>query len=392
MIKRSAFFIFVLTLLFTYNLISEEVEVNQLGVHPFYKSRDLKKDDLLKIATEKAEEVKTGFELAGYAELYDDFIKQLQTADLEEIEIHPGDTIQWMMFKKRRKVEVKKDVKWTAKKPFTAYRFTFTKDEKDYEFIVPKVCGNISLKGVKDHPKPPPPPPPPPKNKPPTCDLKVTPLELFKGQTVTLDASGSKDPDGTIASVKFLITAADGSVIEEKVLTETPYTYTTKMKKVGKIKIEAIVTDDKGDTSPGNSCVVEVDVKKRGFMLADIGVLYQPDPAWFLPIRAGYMHKFSDSVAIVVMGGVAPVVSGDDDSTAILGDLTLNFGSKKMWFGIGTGVFHTENKTRGDLIMNVGVVIVPRLSLFFEGRVAYDEFEDIGDLGRFGLGLRYKFK
>ncbi len=390
--RYSTAFIFVLCLLVTFNLLAEQVKVNQLGMHPFYKSRDLQKEDLLKIATEKADEVKAGFEMAGFPGLYEDFIKQLQVADVNEIEVNPGDTIEWMMFKRRRKVEVKKDVVWTAEKPFVAYRFLINKDEKDYEFIVPKICGNISMKSVKDHPKPPPPPPPPPKNKPPTCDLKVDPLELYKGKEVTLDASGSNDPDGTITSVKFTITAADGTLVEEKVLTASPYVYKTKLKKTGKLKIEAVVTDDKGDESAGSSCVVEVTVLKRDFLVADVGVLYQPDPAWFMPIRLGYKHKFSKSVAILAMAGVAPVISGDDDTTAILGDLTLNFGSDKMFFGLGTGVFHTSNKTRGDLILNFGVLIAPRFTLFLESRIAFDEFEEAKDLGRYGFGLRYTFK
>lgn len=399
--------ILIFCLLFVFIFLSAKEEVNQLGMHPFYKSRDLKKDDLLKIATEKAEEVKAGFEQAGYGELFDDFIAQLKTADIEMIEVNPGDEIEWMIFKKREKVEVKKDVVWTADKPFTAYRFIVKKEvkegekllERNFEFIVPKVCGNISLKAAATSditPKV----VVTPGNKPPICVLKVEPAEILAGQGVTLDASGSNDPDGQIASVKFVI-SKDGTPIEEKVLTAAPFIYTTKLKKVGTIKVEAIVTDDKGDTAPGK-CEQEVTVLKRGFLIADLALLYQPDPAWFLPIRIGYMHKMSKALGIIFVGGVAPVISGEDDNTAFMADLTLTYWPKTFFFGAGAGVFWSNRPdnvktkygvkdTRFDVIVNAGVQIFPHVSLFLEGRCAFDEFDMIERFGRIGIGFRLKY-
>jgi hypothetical protein len=405
--KIGTVFVVIFCLLFAFISLTAEEEVNQLGMHPFYKSRDLKKDDLLKIATEKAEEVKAGFEQAGYAELYDDFIAQLKTAEIDMIEVNPGDKIEWMVFKKRKKVEIKKDVVWTAKKPFTAYRFAIVKKvkegdkefEKTYEFIVPKVCGNISLKGASTVDVTPP-PPPPPKNKPPICVLSVTPDEILAGQEVMLDASGSSDPDGTIASVKFVL-SRDGTPFEEKVLTATPYKYTTKIKKYGNIKIEATVTDDKGETAPG-TCEKEITVLKRGFLIADLALLYQADPAWFLPIRIGYMHKLSKSFGIIFLGGVAPVISGEDGATAVLADVTFTYWPNKFFFGAGAGLFYSNRpdhmvakfgvkNARFDLIVNTGVEIFPHVSLFLEGRVAFDEFDLIDKLGRVGIGFRLKY-
>ncbi|MCI0471729.1 MAG: PKD domain-containing protein [Candidatus Aminicenantes bacterium] len=396
--KTGSVVVLILCLLFAFCALYAAEEVNQLGMHPFYKSRDLKKEDLMKIATKYADQVKAGFEMAGNADLYDDFMAQIQAADIAEIDVNPGDNIEWMIFKKSNKIEVKKDMVWTAKKPFTAYRFVISREldedgkklHKDFEFIVPKVCGNISLKSTKvEDITPPPPPPPPPVNNPPNCILTVIPDEILAGQAVTLDASGSSDPDGTIASVKFVI-SKDGVTIEEKVLTAAPFVYTTLIKKAGNIKIAATVTDNEGLTAPG-VCEKEITVLKRGFLIADIALLYQADPAWFLPIRAGYMHKLSKSIGVIILGGIAPVVSGDDDKTAILADLTLTYWPKSFFFGVGAGYFGSEMNKRFDLIVNTGVQIMPHVSLFLEGRVAFDEFDVIDKFGRIGIGFRLKY-
>jgi len=312
-----------------------------------------------------------------------------------------------MIFKKNKKVEIKKDVVWTANKPFTAYRFSIVKKvteggkefEKTYEFIVPKVCGNISLKAAKTVDVTPP-PPPPQENKPPICVLEVTPDEILAGQAVTLDASGSSDPDGTIASVKFVL-SKDGTPFEEKVMTEAPYKYTTKIKKVGNIKIEATVTDDKGDVAPG-TCEKEITVLKRGFLIADLALLYQADPAWFLPIRIGYMYKMSKAFGVIFLGGVAPVISGEDDNTAFMADVTFTYWPNKFFFGTGVGLFYSNRPdhvvdlfgvkdARFDLIVNTGVELFPHVSLFLEGRVAFDEFDIIDKMGRIGFGFRLKY-
>jgi hypothetical protein len=374
------------------SLIAKE-EVNQLGWHPFYKSRDLKQVDLIKIANEMADQVKAGFEKAGYAEIYDAFIEQLKEAKIDEIDIHPGDTIEWMLFKKKKQVEVKSDVVWTGKEHFKAYQFVikreqnkdkFGYDEETFTFVVPKICGNISLKNkAMSHVDTTPLLPP---NEPPTCALTVFPTRLFAGESVTLDASGSKDPEGKIVLVTFTISNDAGGVVEKKELNAKPYTYVTKLK-AGNFNIKVSVKDDKGLTSKGN-CEKSITVLKRGFIVGDIGILYQHDPAVFLPIRAGYMYKFSEKFSIMAEAGIAPVISGDDDTTAFIGDVTFQLWSSNMYFGAGTGIFHTSNKTRGDLIINTGMMVSPHFSLFLEGRVAFDEFDVISDFGRIGLGFR----
>ena len=383
-------FIVVFVFLFSINTLLAEKEIKRLGVHPFYRSKDLKAEDIQKIANERVGEVKIGFEEAGYGDLFFAFIEQLKSAEIEFIEVQPGDSIMWMMFKRGKRVTIEKDVIWAGEKPFQAYKFVITRENKEHVFIVPKICGNISLKSVSELPLPPPPPPPP--NQPPSCDLQVSPVELFTGEMITLDASGSKDPDGKIVSVKFTINYDNGDLLEEKILEAPPWIYETKIKKAGTFKITAVVKDDAGAEINGEPCIKEVIVKKRGFIVGDLGILYMPDPATWVLARVGYMYKFTESVSIIGMVGAAPEISdSDDDTTAILGDVTLTFWLSKFFVGAGVGLFHTSVDTRFDLVINTGFMFAKHVGLFLEGRVAFDEFSDISTRSRYGGGLRIIF-
>ncbi len=410
--KLSTVSILICCLLFAFVSLSAEEKIDGLGYHPLFKSRDLQKEDLLKIISEKADDIKKGFTDAGYGEdMYNQFVKQLEAGNIgDAIEVNPGEKIEWMIFRpKKDEIEVKKDLVWSAEKPFLAFTIVFSKKVKEdvqkeyrktittttyekYNFIVPKTCGNISLKGLSTYTDT---KETPISNLPPTCDLKVTPDEILAGKSITLDASGSKDNDpeicteSKIASVKFVI-AVDGNVVEEKTLTEKPFIYTTKIKKHGICKVSATVTDNEGATASG-ACEKEIVVLQKNFLLADIGFLYQWDPAWFIPIRIGFMHKFSKSIGVIGMVGVAPVVSGDDDTTAILADMTLTYWPNKFFFGIGAGYFGSKMNKRVDFILNTGFQVIPHVSLFLEGRCAFDEFDVIDKFGRLGLGFRIRY-
>ena len=88
-------------------------------------------------------------------------MEQLKTAKLEPVNIRPGEGLKWMIYKKKGKVRVSRDVVWAGKAPFQAYRMVVRHNDRDYEFIMPKACLNISLKEVTEVPKAMAPPPPP---------------------------------------------------------------------------------------------------------------------------------------------------------------------------------------------------------------------------------------
>ena len=90
------------------------------------------------------------------------FMEQLKTAKSEAVTVSPGEGFKWMIYKKKGKVAVAKDLVWAGKAPFEAYRMVVRYNDRDYEFILPKICLNISLKEITAVPKATAPPPPAP--------------------------------------------------------------------------------------------------------------------------------------------------------------------------------------------------------------------------------------
>jgi hypothetical protein len=102
---------------------------------------------------------------------------------LVECDFPIGGTLEWMAYrpnirKRDRTPGFINRIQWGGKAPFRAFLFRVRQDNKLYTFIVPKVCGNLSLMSTTDltpppappapAPKPPAPTPPPPPPPPPT--------------------------------------------------------------------------------------------------------------------------------------------------------------------------------------------------------------------------------
>ncbi|MCP4152257.1 MAG: hypothetical protein GY757_31255 [bacterium] len=138
---------------------------------------------------------------------------------------------------------------------------------------------------------------------------------------------------------------------------------------------------------------------KNCFFVGDAGLLrMDPPPETFhLPLRAGYMCKVAEQLAVVGLIGGAPLLSGCGDRPAFLGDAILAFYPVSRFFiGAGAGWWHTSEKTRADAVVKTGFhltenVDAPNVVLYLEGRSAFDEFDRLSEDGRFGGGLQLHF-
>ncbi len=75
---------------------------------------------------------------------------------LVECDVQPGETLVWMAYRpKRQAPALIQGVRWAGEKPFPAFLFRVTEEDRIYTFVLPKTCANLSLAGVQEISKPP---------------------------------------------------------------------------------------------------------------------------------------------------------------------------------------------------------------------------------------------
>jgi hypothetical protein len=396
LMKKIIFIVLILCFAFT---VTGEEKVTQLGRHPFYKSRDLKPTDLKIIALDKAGEVKQGFEEAGSGDLVFAFLEQIQKADIQTIELNPGDTVKWMLFKKGRTVQVKNDVIWAGKKPVTAYNFTIFRDGKLYEFIVPKICGNISLKNVTEVPAP-------------TCMLSVEPAEAVLGTPLKIDLCASQN----MVKAEVTVTDASGAVIKTFALTPENCTAELNLDEVGEYMVTAVVWGQYEMKSP-EGCEIAVKVLEPA-PIVPVAPVAKKSPLHFLIeggpgllkgtytgmvwARAGMLFNISEDKLdfILTLGGGVPI-KGEPWKSFFMGNALLNVHAGPAYVAGGLG-FSTKDCEREfkkggiDLVGEVGFNLFRSNdsvgSIFGELRAPIiTEDRDFDHNHKLLLGFRYIF-
>jgi len=380
-----------------------EFQLKQLGVNPFYGPEIKSNEQFRQMMDEMKVEMKKGFEKAGAIGLFDDFVAQSGRMDIRMIEVNPGEKLQWMIFRKGKTVKVVKDVVWVGKEPFPAFLVQVDKAGVRYVFVVPSKCGNVSLAFVGPVPAVVAQPAP---DTGPLCQVRVTPQNLAVGGEVTIDASQSTDPGGAIASVQIQVTDGGNAPFMKKALDKPPFIERLTMSKAGEYMVRVAVTDNKGNESSAPGCpatkvIVTADKPiaaepNPGKFVADLGYMYQADPAHYLLMRIGYDYYFTDTFSLLGMVGAAPVLDGEDDTDSFMVDLTANLHQQRMFYGAGVGFWTSSTDDRLDLIVNAGYrfygeVDKFNVAVFVEGRAAFDQFDELSDYARVGAGLRFQF-
>lgn len=394
-------------------VVQAETELAQLGINPLYGPELKSNDDFREMIKETFADLKKGFEKAGASDLFEDFVKQAEQPDIREIDVNPGKKLQWMIFKKGAVVEVIRDVVWIGKEPFAAFLLNVDKTGVRYPFVISAKSGNVSLAlpmpiPVKELAP----------NDLPFCEADISPIFLATGEDVTVDASQSADPDGTVMSMLVQVEDASNTVLSKNIIDKPPFIERLTMTQAGDYLIRVSVTDDKGTesyspgcpetkvavTTPGSpetkvtvTTPEEAPVKKgaSGNFVADMAIMHRHDLA-YLPLRIGYDYALSGSFSILGMVGVAPVIDGNDDDDSIMADVTANFHRQRLFFGAGIGTWHSSMDDRLDAILNAGYRVYGdvgqfNISVFIEGRAAFDQLDELNDYGRLGAGLRFQF-
>ncbi|MCK5516201.1 MAG: hypothetical protein KAI39_04935 [Desulfobulbaceae bacterium] len=390
-----------------------------IGRSPFYQPPLTSVDDLKQMIRIEETDVKRGFDLTPQADLFPVFMDQVFKAEIETVAFEKGSKFEWMLYKKKGKgaVRVVKDVTWGSEKPFTGYKFYIDTDGNRYTFAVPLGCGNIAFMGMRAIPAvavvppveltPTPtlkttPTPIPPANQPPRCGLVVTPIKAFCGDMITIDATSSTDADGKVEKMSVVFVDSQGQVISEKVV-DGPVLQTEVAMPCGNNTLKVTVTDNDGEDGASPECTVNVTGVSRVGFLADVGYFHQFDPGHYLFGRIGLEYKFTEDWSLLGLVGGAAQVDGLDGESAFLIDVLAEYKWSRYYVDFGAGGWITDGdddnpaeNSQLDLIVGLGARVYGEpdafnTSLFVEVRSATDELDEIGDYGRFGFGVRFRF-
>ena len=216
-------------------------KLTRIGVNTFAQIRgNVPTAQVMKtIAQNYAGDIKIGLDKVGQGDMYLPFMDQLKAAVFVDKTIPVGDKFIWMFFRTGGKVQVWEDVEWDGKKPLDVFSFSVTKDNKIYEYVIPKPCGNIALYKISDAKLPPPPA---------VCSLVVSPAKANVNEPITIDMSGSNN--ATAMDVEVF--TAQGTKVGAHAFTPSALKWQTKFDKPGEyvFKAKAVNVDGLVSANP----------------------------------------------------------------------------------------------------------------------------------------------
>ena len=219
-------------------------KLTRIGVNTFAQIRgNVPTAQVMKtIAQNYAGDIKLGLDKVGQGDVYLAFLDQLKAAVFVDKSIPVGDKFYWMFFRVNGKVQVWEDVEWAGKAPLPVFSFNVTKDNKIYEYVIPKPCGNIALYKISDIKLPPPPA---------TCNLVVSPAKVNINEPVTVDMTGTKNA----TSMDVEIFTAQGTKVGAHAFTPAAPKWQTKFDKPGEyvFKAKAVNVDGLASANPCQS-------------------------------------------------------------------------------------------------------------------------------------------
>jgi hypothetical protein len=125
-------------------------------------------DELKAMINANRAQVTSALGQAGLGDISDKFLDTVNSGYISDTTVSPGTHFDWMALKRADRAGLLRNVRWTGRDVFDAFRFSVEYNGYNYTFIVPKICGNFALLSrtavvaAAPPPAPPPPPPPPP--------------------------------------------------------------------------------------------------------------------------------------------------------------------------------------------------------------------------------------
>ena len=211
---------------FAISSYAEVTKLKTIGRYTFARVKgNIPTPEAMKMVCDRyAPDIKLGFEMAGYGDLYLPFLDQMKAGQWGDTTLAVGDRMMWMLFRNQGKVKVTKEIEWAGKAPLEVFSIDVTRDYKIYHFIIPKPCGNIALRNIEDAP--------PPLA---VCSLVVTPEKANLNDPITIDMSGTQNAK----SMSVEVIDAQGNKVASQNLTPDSPKWQIKFDKPGEYIFKA---------------------------------------------------------------------------------------------------------------------------------------------------------
>jgi hypothetical protein len=231
--------VFFILLSLNTSSFAETTRLEQIGRYTLVRIKgEVPTEEVMKTLLEKyAADIKYGFDLAGYGDVFLPFLDQIRESAFEEKEIAVGDKFMWMLFRSQGKVKVAQDLEWAGKEALPVFTFTVVKEFMHYEFVMPKPCGNIALVKVEEIVPDA------------ICNIQVEPEKANINDPISVDMSGSQHAK----SMEVEVFNAEGKKITTKTLTPDSPKWQTTFDKPGEYVFKAKAFNAKGAPST-NPC------------------------------------------------------------------------------------------------------------------------------------------
>ncbi len=242
-VKGISAFLVILLVIFLITSYAETKKLKEVGRYTLVRIKgEIPTEQVMKTVLDRyTGDIKYGFDLVGYGDLFLPFIEQIKAASFEEKEIPVGDKIMWMLFRSKGKVKAVEDIEWAGKAPLKVFSFIVKKDFKHYEFIMPRPCGNVGLRKVEEIVPDA------------ICGLKVTPEKANLNDPISVDMSGTQYAQ----SMEVEVFDSSGTKVASKSLTPDSPRWQTSFDKPGEYIFKGKALNPKGKPSE-NPCEAKI--------------------------------------------------------------------------------------------------------------------------------------
>ncbi len=294
-------------------------------------------DDLRKMMRIRKADVQKVLVARGWTGNIDDLMNAVENGQIAETSIAPGAQLPFMAYRRGGKAGAIVDVTWAGAKPFEAYYIDFESGGSGYRFYVPRACSNfwIESRFVPKAPEPPPPPPPAPAPVPPPPPVPAPVVEP------------PPPPPPVVEPVKEPLFFVAGLIGKERVVQD--------------------VEDDR-----------EFAAQCDALLGAEFGI----------------MPRLGKSLQAQLSVGLKVNLENGDESSIFI-DAALNAVAGRAFFGGGVSFWDlTEDDTRTvSLLLQLGFDLneARKWQFVAEGRIPFDQFDDVSNNYQFWGGFRYRF-